>query len=49
MVPSLVFILHFHELGLMGKRLEEASALLLETLQISSEADKTASHALSEK
>lgn len=49
MVPSLVFIWHFHELGLMGKRLEGASSLLLETLQIPSEADKTASLALSEK
>lgn len=49
MVPSLVFILHFHELGLMGKRLEGAMSLPYKTLHIASEADKIASLALSKR
>lgn len=32
MVPSLVFVLHFNELGLMGKRLEGAMSLFEKTL-----------------
>lgn len=49
MVPGPVFLLHCYELGLMGKGLEGALSFLLQTLQIPSEADKTASLALSER
>lgn len=49
MVPSPVFLLRCHELGLMGKGLEGALSFLLQTLQIPSEVEKTAPLALAER
>lgn len=49
MVPSLIFVLHFHKLGLMGKRLKGAMFPQPQILQIPSEADKIASLALSKR